>query len=381
MINSKYIKQLIVPAIFTLVITSCEKNEDESQPSINEVSTPAAYSFERNGNSSVSYSGQTERLDQLGEIKSKLRLADAGSQIQTADLLAMYANAGGNGNGNFSFTSTKQLEDKTFSPDVTYFQGLLTSAANASSNGANNVTASNGTSGLLTRGNNNTILVDENGFEFTQAFEKGIMGATLFYQIANVYTTSEKIGPAVDNTALVDGKNYTTLEHHFDEAFGYFGAPVDYKANYSGSDAVRFWAHYAEELEANTQLSNPLMNAFKKGRQAIVDNRRDVLDEQVRIINEQLERLIAACAIHYVNAALNASNNGDRMHVLSELYGFTRSLRYSNPKFRKYTISEIDALVDGYIGSNLWNVTPNGLNSLKDELSTAYNWNAVKDIL
>lgn len=180
---------------------------------------------------------------------------------------------------------------------------------------------------------------------------------------------------------MVDGKNYTKLEHHFDEAFGYFGAPVDYKANYSGSDVVRFWAHYAKEFEANIQLSNPLMNAFKKGRQAIVDNRRDVLDEQVQIINEQLDRLIAACAIHYTNAALNASNNGDRMHVLSELYAFTRSLRYSNPEFRKYTITEIDALVDKYIGTNLWNVTPNGLNSLKDELSSVYNWNAVKDIL
>ena len=36
----------------------------------------------------------------------------------------------------------------------------------------------------------------------------------------------------------------TTLkwEHHWDEAFGYFGAPVDFVSGYEGSGAVQYWA-------------------------------------------------------------------------------------------------------------------------------------------
>ena len=379
--NIKF-KHLVLPAVFAFTLSACDKDEeDDIKPVLNEVSTPATYSFDRNGASSISYSGQTERLNQLDELKAKLLIADGGSQVQAADLLAMFANTGGNGNGNFSFTSTKQLEDKTFGPDVAYFQDYINKTATASIDGANNVVASNGTAGLLTRSNNNTILVDENGMEFTQAIEKGLMGATFFYQMANVYTTADKIGADVNNTEMVNGQNYTTLEHHFDEAFGYFGAPVDFRANYNGSEPVRFWAKYANSLEANSRLSDPLMNAFKKGRQAIVENRRDVLNEQVIIINQQLERLIAACSIHYVNKSLSISNTGDRLHYLSELYAFTRALRFAHPSFRKYNITEVDNLISTNIGTNLWDVTPQGLNTLKNELSNTYNFNSVKDAL
>ena len=315
MIKNIKFKHLLLPTIFAFTLTACEKDDDNDQPSAPAgVTTPDSYSFERNGVSSVSFGGQTERLNQLDEMKAKLLVADGGSQIQAADLLAMYNNTGNNGGGNFSFSSTKQLENKTFGPDVAYFQDYMNKTATASIDGANNVVASNGTAGLLTRSNNNTILVDENGMEFTQAIEKGLMGATFFYQIANVYTTADKIGETVNNTNIVSGQNYTTLEHHFDEAFGYFGAPVDFKANYNGTEPVRFWAKYANSLEANAQVSDPIMNAFKKGRQAIVENRRDVLEQQVKIINEQIERLIAACSIHYVNQSLSTTNTGDRIH-------------------------------------------------------------------
>jgi hypothetical protein len=380
--TSLKIKNLILPFAVAITLSACDNDDDNTQPSgPSEVSTPATYSFERNGMSSVSYSGQTDRLNQLDEMKAKLLIADGGSQVQAADLLAMYNNNGGNGGGNFSFSSSKQLADKTFAPDVPYFETYINQTATASIDGANNVTATKGTAGLLTRSNNKTILVDENGMEFTQAIEKGLMGATFFYQIANVYTTADKIGAQVDNTSIVDGKNYTTLEHHFDEAFGYFGAPTDYKANYSGNEPVRFWAKYANSLEANAQLSDPIMNAFKKGRQAIVENRRDVLNEQVKIINEQVERLIAACSIHYVNKSLSTNNTGDQLHYLSELYAFTRALRFSNPTYRKYSITEVDALISNYIGTNLWDVTPTGLNTLKNELSATYGFDAVKDAL
>ena len=74
---------------------------------------PSTYEFTRNGQTSVSYSGQTDRLDQLDEIKAYLKTGDAGALMDEQVLLDMFANTGGNGGGNFSFTSDRQLKNKT----------------------------------------------------------------------------------------------------------------------------------------------------------------------------------------------------------------------------------------------------------------------------
>ena len=71
--------------------------------------------------------------------------------------------------------------------------------------------------------------MDANGIEYTQLIEKGLMGAVFYYQITNVYLGDGKMD--VDNADQVDpdnGKYYTTMEHHWDEAFGYFSDAVDF---------------------------------------------------------------------------------------------------------------------------------------------------------
>ncbi len=76
------------------------------------------------------------------------------------------------------------------------------------------------------------------------------MGAVFFYQATNVYFGSGKMD--VDNTTAEDpaaGKYYTEMEHHFDEAFGYFGAPTDFLTN---TNNLRFWAKYCDKR--NDQL-------------------------------------------------------------------------------------------------------------------------------
>ncbi len=373
-------KTLIIASAVIFGLTACDKEEKKVESDVS-LNTPKNYEFSRNGASSVSYTGQTNRLNQIGEIKNKLKTADAGAQINSADLLAMFANTGGNGNGNFSFTSTNQLENKTFAPDVVYFQNLLTEAANASVNGAANITATDGQAGLLTRADNKTILVNDSGYVFTQIFEKGLMGAVLFYQITNVYTTDDKIGNQVDNTNLVSGENYTAMEHYLDEAFGYYGAPQDFTENYNGSGIAKYWAEYSEEINANTNAIEKIMNAFKNTRQAIVEKKYDLKDEYAKDINQELEKFIASAAIHYINTALAASTDGDIMKDLSEMFGFVRALRFTNPKYGKYTLNQVDALIATHIGTNFWKVTPLGLNNLKTELSNQYELNAVKDIL
>lgn len=382
--NTSIVKSITLISLgLSLGMTSC--SEDDEQDPIsnnggNTVSTPDTYEFSRNGMTSVSYTGQTDRLNQLEELKSVLVSADNGALINAQTLEDMFSNVGNNGNGNFSFSSSKQLKDKTFDLELTYFEDLFDSTAKASINGSNSTPASNGVAGLLTRSNGASILVDANGREFTQLIEKGLMGATFYHQITNVYLTDSKIGETVDNANLEQGQNYTEMEHHFDEAFGYVGAPTDFKSNYNGRGNVRFWAKYSNTADDNIQMNDKLMTAYKRARQAIVEKKYDVLDTEVENIQYRFEQLIAATAIHYANETKIMTNDGDRLHVLSECYAFTRALRYSNPDKRKLTQAEVNTLL-AYIGDNYWNTTESDLNLLINKLASSYDLESVKNEL
>lgn len=350
-------------------------------PKDDDLNVPTVYAFERNGATSVSYSGQTDRLNQLGEITALLKTADGGAQINAQDLLDMFANTGDNGNGNFSFSSTKQLKSKTFTIDVVWFEELMQAVAVASDSGSKSVMGVEGKAGLVTRSSGSTILVDSNGREFTQLIEKGLMGATFLNQIFNVYLTDDKIGSAVENTILEDGKNYTAMEHHFDEAFGYMGMPEDFSSNYTGSNIVRYWGKYSSTVDPYTGSSDIIMKAFKTGRAAIVAKKYTELDRQRAIIYAELEKVAAATAIHYINETLSETNNGDRLHVLSEAYAFIKALRYAHPDYRKFSTDKIDAFLEDDLGANFWQVGETGLKKIKSELSAAYSLEAVKDDL
>ena len=166
-------------------------------------------------------------LDQLEEIKAYLLTGDAGEILSEQALLDMFANTGGNGSGHFTFTSDRQLKNKTFAPDldVDLFEDLFAKAAMASQAANSGAMAANGTAGLITRqSKGTTILVDENGREFTQLIEKGLMGAVLYNQVYNTYLSDDRIGAGVENVTLSEGRNYTAMEHHMDEAFGVLGS-------------------------------------------------------------------------------------------------------------------------------------------------------------
>ncbi len=375
--------------VFNLEFTLVDQ-EDQSSSTVaivtagKVIDTPATYTFTRNGESSVSYSGQTERLDQLEEIKEYLKLADAGGVISAQALLDMFANTGDNDGGHFSFSSTKQLKDKTFVPDldVQLFEDLIARAAAASVDGSGGAVASNGTAGLITRENSgSTILVDENGREFTQLIEKGLMGAVFYNQIYNTYLTADRIGDTVENVVLAEGKNYTAMEHHWDEAFGYWDPPVDFTSAWPAERASedRFWSHYSNTVDnvSNGLLgtNDLLMTAFKEGRAAIVNNDVVTRDAQRDVLYQGLELVAAATAVHYINDTiefLGEGNTGEAFHVLSEAWAFTNALRY-NPQ-RSMSLEDIETIMESDFGAdgNFWNATVLGLNTAKSKLVTVF---------
>lgn len=368
-------------SMLLLAMISCSDD-----PVTVELQVPATYSFERNGQSSVDYSGQTDRLEQLNQIRSKLNSANGGNQVSGQELLDMYANKNGNGNGNFDFTSTKQLKDKTFLGDQAAYDLLLTDLADASLIGANGDTATIGSVGLLWRGNDalRSILVNEKGQEFSQLFQKGIMGAVIYYQILDTYMSDARVGDNVDNTTIEEGDNYTAMEHHWDEAFGYLGVPVDFSSNWPSernSEAI-YVGSYIRERDNILGSGDIIMNAFKKGRAAIVAKKYDVKNEQREIIYAELERVFAASAIHYINAVLAAtSDEGNRFHALSEGYAFIKGLQYS-PRATLST-SEITQLLKDISDDNFnfWNTSSIGLNTAKRTLSSKFGLDNVKDDL
>lgn len=375
-------------SIFTLtLLASCNVSDSNDD---NGIDIPDTYEFTRDGESTVSYPGQTDRLNMVEELKSYISTANSGEIISEQAMLDMFQNTDGNGGGNFSFTSDRQLKNKTFAPDLDneLFEGFFASAESASENGNAGVPAQDGIAGLIEREESGSdILVDEKGREFTQLVEKGLMGAVFYNQIFNVYLTDDRIGPNVENEELREGSNYTDKEHHFDEAYGYFDAPVDFESGWpeSRSDELRFWNKYSNGSDEQLGFNDTIMDAFIAGRTAIVNDDQTELNEQVEVLYESLELLSAATAVHYINGTiqhLNNDNQGEAFHTLSEAWAFVNALKYS-PQ-RKITVDEIDEILNSDFGENgnFWNVTGDGLNKAKATLVSIYpELDPVKDQL
>ncbi|MEO9533037.1 MAG: DUF4856 domain-containing protein [Crocinitomicaceae bacterium] len=367
-----------------LVITSCKKKgctdidaqnySEEAQKddgSCTFYDVPSTYEFtDENNNSTVSYSGQTDRLNQLEELTTYMKSGTAGI-ISANTMKDMFYNVNDNGNGNFSFSSTKQLGNKCLFSDTADFNGWMTDLAAASIEFAS--TASNGQAGTLSSGTS-TYLFDANGIEKTQLIEKGLMGGVFMYQALNVYFGSDKMD--VDNATAVDaadGKYYTTMEHHWDEAFGYFGAPIDFLTS---TESFRFWAKYCNARNAELGCNATIMNAFLAGRTAIVNNDLTARDAQITIVRETWERISAAQAVAYLEGAKDnfGTDNAKFLHELSEAYAFIWDLKYAPTSTRTITDTQINTLLDTTIGANFWDVNTIDLTNAINDLNSIYNF-------
>ena len=375
--------KVIVVLFFALIsITSCKKKgctdptaynysseakKDDGSCSYDAPYTiPSTYDFtDASGNNTVNYSGQTERLNQLREMVTLMKSAIS-SSISANDLKAMFANTGGDGNGNFSFTSTKQLKDKCFAVDQALFETWMDKLALASVSFSSQ--AADGQAGVLTSGTS-TYLFDENGKEYLQLIEKGLMGAVFMNQALNVYFVEEI---NVDNTTAVDVANglyYTIMEHHFDEAFGYFGVDIDFPSTIPAD----FWGKYCNNQNTALNSNADMMSNFRKGRAAISNNYLTDRDKAITAISKEWEEISAFQAKKYVQDAIGFFGNDDAkyLHALSEAYAFSWNLRYAPEAIRRFTPTSHTALMNLY-KLNFWEMTVADLNAIILELDTKY---------
>lgn len=389
-------------SILFLGLASCSNDDTPAEETFN-YTVPVTYTFERSSVTSVDYSGQSSRLLMLDEMgKYYSTSATNGTVADDAVLSEMYANTNNRFTGAGLNTSGKQLKDKT-AASKDYFSLYLGGGTTAEQvsvrelfetqfdNGeaaSQGATASAGVAGVYLDGSSKRLLA-ANGLEPQQVLLKGMMGACFLDQVVNNYLSLNKLDESTnraDNTAkvLVAGKSYTTMEHTWDEAYGYIYGGDNLTVT---PNVFKFWSSYINQVNADADFNTIKADidlAFRKGRAAIVANDYKVRDAQIDIIKAKLAMVPAVRAVYYLQEGkgkLATDNGAKAFHALSEGYGFIMSLRYTNKPGTNspyFTKAEVDAMLASLTsGTNgLWAIDTLGakLDAISTQIATKFGF-------
>lgn len=365
---------LLLSAAVLVLMGSCKKDKKEEAtpdpvtPAAPSYNVPTTYNF-----ASADFSASSKRIAMLGELTTYMRSAHTTTQtsqpaLDEQKMKDMYANAGSRFTDAGLNSSGLQLKDQTgaaFGLSVE-LDNSYADAATASVYAALTPTAQSASSGVAGKLNESAtvraILVDANGLEYKEQTEKGIMGGVFYYQamtkLANIAT--------YDNATLVNG--ITAQEKAWDEAFGYFGVPVDFPTNLTG---LKNWGSYCNSVNVAISSNATIMNAFLKGRAAISNKDNEGRNAARDIVMKTWEKVAAAKCISYLKGAkTNFTKAADRHHNLSEGIGFIKAFAY-NPS-KTITAGQI-AQLEGYIGTNLYNVTTANIDNAISLLATTFS--------
>ena len=381
-IKMKNLSQIIFGALcglFAMGLTSCSDDGVNLPAPYN---PPESYNFDN-----VSYSGQTDRLNMLSEMISTIDEVTEGNAPDATTLLNMYANENSPFSNPDLNASTKQLKSKTYSGLGAIDANEIEAYINAFAQDAamyKDSTWSPGQPGIVTKADGSgSYFLNADGVEYSEIIEKTLMHAVFYYQACEVYTREGKIGDAVDNTIVTPGKG-TDMEHHWDEAFGYWGVPTDATASNFESANLKYFGKYAKKGEAvGLPTFQNLLTAFISGRYAISTMDYTSRDEAAQEVRQHWEMISVTTGIHYLNCAIaNVGDDAKFYHELSEAYTFIQGLAYNQDRI----ISGSDwAALLGLLEVNgeasFTSVTIADLNNIKNQLASIYGLEAVKNQL
>ena len=345
---------LLLPlALISFTFTSCD-DDDNNDPVVPALQAPETYSFERNNESTVSYSGQTTRLEQADELYAALN--SEGSTAAALDLMFNGSDGSSAGFANDLLNGTsKIIGSKTASSTLAgsattkerFNQYIADFASNVAPNW--NMDAAPGMPGSITSPDGgSTYQINAMGQELDQLFFKGLIGAFTLDQIVNNYIHPNQLdsGSRIDdndNGVLSDGKPYTDMEHKWDEGFGYLygqegdlddvGSTIGSAPAGSGNLLMKYFKKVNAEGGYEPGIGQTVYDAFIMGRTAIVNRDYDLREAQADIIQVELSKVIGYYAIHYLNdylAKVEEGNVAKAHHSLSEAYGFILSLQFTN---------------------------------------------------
>lgn len=371
----KITKLIAFVTVVSLLAVSCKKKDKEEDQIENPITyeVPTTYNF-----SKIDTLVPRQAIAMLGELGAYIRKTHVNTNAYTLDLQKLrdyYANTG----NPFSFMSLNlsgvKLMDKTnngyglVGEFDAAFQDAVTASINSNAD-YDSTTAYDGHSGKLINGTR-YILVDANGIECKEFVEKNVMGAVFYFQATNLLNT---IG-SFDNTTVVN--DLTAQERAWDNAFGYFGVPVNFPTNLTG---LKNWGSYCNAVNAATGSNKIIMDAWLKGRAAISNKDNAGRDEARDIVVRTWEKVGAARFITYAKGAkTNIAVPATFNHNLSEAIGFINAFKYNTAK----TISDADIkILLGYFQTagvvNLYKVTPANIDNAINKMATIFNLDASK---
>lgn len=395
--------------IFALIIggftvfTGCGDDDEDNPVSIN---APETYSFTRDGQSTVSFSGQTTRIKMAEEIITALK-TETLSEVRIDAMFAHKKGAEDFDNATLN-ASDKSVRSKT-AASSDFFSANTTEAAAIKEEFDSWIVgqvkevfpnweteAAAGQPGFIQEaGGGSKRYVNAKGLELNQAFNKGLIGALMVDQMVNNYVSTSVLDAGTnreDNDAgtLAEGKNYTNMEHKWDEAYGYaYGTsanPADPNRTIGSDDS--FLNKYIGRVEGDEDfegIADEIYQAFKLGRAAIVAGDYAARDAQADIIREKVSEVVAVRAVYYLQqgkAGLEAStiDRASVFHDLSEGYGFIYSLQFTRkpgselPYFSNSKVKDMLERLMGDGNNGLWDITPATLDKISGEIAAPFSF-------
>ena len=364
-----YLKIACVIVGTSFILTSCSNDSDPIDDVTCSVNAPSTYSFEYEGSSTVSYSGQSARL---ATAKSLYDAMNADVTVTRADLDALVDN------------DNSKLYTKTAENDINrdviigHLNAILDGYAENSAAFEAGTAASIGVAGINTSG----YELDANGWEADQLYAKMLIGALCLEQVNYDYLT--KMDVDNDDRNYSEGNVYTKREHYFDEAYGYVYGLDDDDATADINNGLLLGKYLNKHTGPGEGSGNDwrgdAYNAFKAGRQAVVDNCEDELNNQIAIINTTLSNVVAWHAEDYLRDAADylTSNPAKYFHAVSEAWGFIYSLQFTKMANGQplFTHSEVMGMIttlengDGS-GNGAYGLDATTLTTMADQISTA----------
>ena len=374
---------MFLSSLMLFVIVGCSSDDDNDDDGVPLIDTPTEYSFEsrfNSGESSVSYSGQVVRNLLINDIKTQMG-ADAGSG-NPATLVSMMANDN---------ADQAILSSAGDMPTVqTKYQDISSSELNDRLDAVSSyiIPGYDANAGTLVNGWVQECVAAgktrANGVRLDQITQKTLWGAVSYWQATSKYMS--KI-PTDDNSMASGDDNYTAMEHHWDESFGYFGAALDYNTGYSddvdrksgpyndsNSDgSIDFKSEYnvgwavtaakrddCSACDVNHDFTKTIFDAYLEGR-TLITNQADLADILVQrdIVMNTWEKVVAAVSIHYVNdvaadiaslieagdttIAPGSDATADYENHWGEMRGYANGLLYND--FKVITDANLDRIL------------------------------------
>lgn len=340
-----------------LMMTSCDRNVGETVETAYQEPLPEVlvYKFQRNGSSSVNTLACQLIIEPVDYIfNSYLKDARIFNQYYYEGLMKYYQIEGIDGAIPYNEIAASDFQKKyqtEIQQDITAMMDISAKISGYQSDNIRNREAAKGVSGYVgnSLGDLNLSFVDERGLAPAEAFYYMILGAIQMDKIFGTHLTNEVLQNMEyrtqhENLMLLQGRNYTALEHHWDLSYGYFNRL---------KPLVQ-----ADGLPVLTHSETKIYNALVQGRYEMGRYYYDEMTIQADIIRVELAKAIVVKTMNLLagnNTLANLNEEaGYSFKFLSQAYGLIYSLQFlrNNNGEAYFSRSQVQNILNKMMGEN-----------------------------